>query len=58
MIMADASISLKSQFGTRMKGPSLIIWLSAISVWCFIIWAAYAWVDEIVRADGELISSS
>jgi len=58
MIMTDASISLKSQFGTRMKGPSLIIWLSAISVWCFIIWAAYAWVDEIVRADGELISSS
>lgn len=41
-----------------MEGPSLTIWLVAFTVWAFIIWAAFAWIDEIVRADGEVISSS
>lgn len=35
-----------------------MIWLCAGTVWLFIIWAAFAWVDEIVRAEGEIISSS
>ncbi|WP_234994662.1 HlyD family efflux transporter periplasmic adaptor subunit [Thalassococcus halodurans] len=49
---------LNAQIETKMKGPSLTIWLSAISVWAFILWASFAWVDEIVRADGEFVSSS
>jgi adhesin transport system membrane fusion protein len=32
--------------------------LCAGTVWLFIIWAAYAWIPEIVRADGEVISNS
>jgi adhesin transport system membrane fusion protein len=50
--------SLSQQLGQSLKGPSLIIWLCAGSVWLFIIWASFAWLDEIVRADGEIISSS
>jgi membrane fusion protein, adhesin transport system len=42
----------------RMNRPSLTIWLIAISVLVFVLWAAVAWVDEIVRAPGEVVSSS
>lgn len=56
--MSAASTNLAAQLNARMMGPSLTIWLCAITVWVFIIWAAYAWIDEIVRADGEIISSS
>ena len=42
----------------RMSRPSLTIWLIAISVLVFVLWAAVAWVDEIVRAPGEVVSSS
>ncbi|MFZ5964746.1 HlyD family efflux transporter periplasmic adaptor subunit [Thalassococcus sp. BH17M4-6] len=56
--MAISSTNLSRQMATRMRGPSLTIWLCAATVWLFIIWAANAWIDEIVRADGEIISSS
>ncbi|MFP7571864.1 HlyD family efflux transporter periplasmic adaptor subunit [Marivita sp. S2033] len=36
----------------------MVIWLSAATVCLFIIWAAFAWIDEIVRAEGEFISTS
>lgn len=52
MAVADA------HFDAELKGPSLVIWLSAAAVFVFIFWAAIAWVDEIVRAPGEVISSS
>ncbi|MCT4611132.1 MAG: HlyD family efflux transporter periplasmic adaptor subunit [Pelagimonas sp.] len=50
--------SLSAQLSKTLKGPSLTIWLCAGVVWVFIIWASFAWLDEIVRADGEIISSS
>ena len=56
--MAMGMTDLNAQIETKMKGPSLTIWLSVISVWAFILWASFAWVDEIVRADGEFVSSS
>ena len=56
--MTSATTNLAGQLGKSMRGPSLTVWLCAITVWVFIIWAAYAWIDEIVRADGEIISSS
>lgn len=56
--MAVSSTDLSAQLDRRMRGPSLVIWLSGAAVWLFIIWAAYAWIDEIVRADGEFISTS
>ena len=56
--MATASTNLAAQLNAKMRGPSLTVWLCAASVWFFVVWAAFAWVDEIVRADGEMISSS
>ncbi len=56
--MAVSSTDLNAQLGRRLRGPSMVIWLSGAAVWLFIIWAAYAWIDEIVRAEGEFISNS
>jgi membrane fusion protein, adhesin transport system len=38
--------------------PGRMIWIIFGVVVAFIIWAAFAWVDEIVRAPGEVVSSS
>jgi adhesin transport system membrane fusion protein len=35
-----------------------VIWLIVASVGLFLVWAALAWVDEIVRAPGQVVSSS
>ncbi|SEK36987.1 membrane fusion protein, adhesin transport system [Roseovarius nanhaiticus] len=56
--MATSSTNLNAQLTQRLAGPSLTIWLCAASVWIFILWAAFAWLDEIVRAQGAFISSS
>lgn len=56
--MAITATNLSAQLSKDIKGPSLTIWLCAGSVWAFIIWANFAWLDEIVRGDGEIISSS
>ncbi|WP_255449642.1 HlyD family efflux transporter periplasmic adaptor subunit [Shimia ponticola] len=41
-----------------LRRPSWTIWLVTASVFAFILWAGFAWVDEIVRADGEVVSQS
>lgn len=56
--MATSPTNLSGQVARELKGPSLTIWLCAFSVWGFILWASYAWVDEIVRGEGEIVSSS
>ncbi|MGR3370349.1 MAG: HlyD family efflux transporter periplasmic adaptor subunit [Sagittula sp.] len=56
--MAASSTNLGAQLSKSLRGPSMTIWLCAISVWVFIVWASMAWLDEIVRAEGEIISSS
>ena len=56
-MIADAFL-FRNRKPSNLRGPSLTIWLCAGTVWLFIIWAAYAWIPEIVRADGEVISSS
>jgi len=56
-MIADAFL-FRNRHPSNLCGPSLTIWLCAGTVWLFIIWAAYAWIPEIVRADGEVISSS
>mgnify|MGYP002700398490 CR=1 FL=1 len=40
------------------RGASRLIYLVALAWIVFLVWAAVAWVDEIVRADGEVVSSS
>jgi len=56
--MATQTTNLSEQFGARLRGSSLTIWLCAATVLLVLIWSALASVDEIVRADGEFISSS
>lgn len=53
-----SALTLAAQMNARLRGPSLTIWLCAGTVWLFIIWASMAFVDEIVRAEGEMISAS
>jgi adhesin transport system membrane fusion protein len=52
------SLSIEGQMDSRLGGSSRLIWLTGGSVIVFLAWASFAWVDEIVRADGEMISSS
>ncbi|WP_298859497.1 HlyD family efflux transporter periplasmic adaptor subunit [uncultured Sulfitobacter sp.] len=52
------SPDLDSHIDKQMRGPSMVVWLSAATVVVFIAWAFFAWVDEIVRAEGSMISSS
>jgi adhesin transport system membrane fusion protein len=49
---------MDSHMERQMRGPSMVVWLSAATVIVFLIWAFFAWVDEIVRAEGSMISSS
>ena len=49
---------LGAQMTGQMRGPSMVIWLCGASVLVFLLWAVFAWVDEIVRAEGSMISSS
>lgn len=56
--MTSSTTNLAAQLSSSLRGPSLTIWLCALTVWIFILWASFAWLDEIVRGDGEIISSS
>ncbi|MEL7093246.1 MAG: HlyD family type I secretion periplasmic adaptor subunit [Pseudomonadota bacterium] len=50
--------NLDDQFQDQMRGPARLIHIVAGAVAIFVLWAALAWVDEIVRGQGALISSS
>ncbi|KIN71578.1 HlyD family type I secretion periplasmic adaptor subunit [Sulfitobacter guttiformis] len=52
------SPDMDSHIDKQMRGPSMVVWLSAGTVIVFLVWAFFAWVDEIVRAEGSMISSS
>jgi adhesin transport system membrane fusion protein len=40
------------------RGPSRTIWMIVLVAVVFVAWAAVAWVEEIVRAQGEVVSGS
>lgn len=46
------------EFETRGQRPSAVIWGIGAALVVFVAWAAVAWVDEIVRAQGTVVSSS
>ena len=50
--------SFDDDFAEKMRGPSRTIWMIVLAAAVFVFWAAFAWVDEIVRAPGEVVSSS
>lgn len=53
-IEADFDVAERRRFG----GPSLTVWLVAVAVLAFIGWARFAALDEIVRAQGEVVSAA
>ena len=56
--MTMAPASLGAQLEADMRGPARVIYLCGAAVVVFVLWAAFAWVDEIVRGQGAMISSS
>jgi adhesin transport system membrane fusion protein len=47
-----------AEFEARNARPSVMIWAIGAVFVVFLLWAAVAWVDEIVRAQGTVVSSS
>jgi membrane fusion protein, adhesin transport system len=56
--MVSTSTNLSTRLARDLDRSSRIIWLCVFAVWAFILWASYAWVDEIVRGEGQIVSSS
>ncbi len=50
--------TVDAEFENGLKSSSLIIWIVGATVLLFVLWAKFAWIDEIVRADGEVISGA
>lgn len=50
--------SYDEAFAEKMKGPSHTIWMIVVVAAVFLAWASVAWLDEIVRAQGQVVSSS
>lgn len=50
--------TIDAEFRGGLRGSSLTIWLVGATVLIFILWAKFAWVDEIVRAEGEIVSGA
>jgi adhesin transport system membrane fusion protein len=50
--------SMDADFSARMRRPSMTIWMIAATVVVFIAWASMAWIEEIVHASGQVVSSS
>ena len=50
--------TIDAEFSGRMRGSSMTIWLVGATVLIFLLWAKFASLDEIVRANGELVSAS
>lgn len=40
----------------RSRGPSVVTWLVGATIGAFLVWANFAPLDEIVRADGSVVS--
>ena len=50
--------TVDAEFEKGLSSSSRIIWLVGATVLVFLVWAKFAWVDEIVRADGQIISAA
>lgn len=56
--MTDAPMDMDDELDDHLSGARKTIRLVVLAVILFLLWSAFAWVDEIVRADGEVVSSS
>ena len=50
--------TVDAEFSGKMRGSSMTIWLVGLTVLVFLAWAKFAFLDEIVRAEGEVVSAS
>ncbi|NIY71358.1 HlyD family efflux transporter periplasmic adaptor subunit [Marivivens donghaensis] len=50
--------TIDAEFDRGVRSSSAIIWLVGLTVLVFIVWARFAWVDEIVRTDGAVVSGA
>ena len=53
-----ATTTVDASLQRAMRRPSMTIWIVTAAVLAFVTWAAFAWVDEIVRSEGEVVSQS
>lgn len=58
MTMTMTAATVDASLEHAMRRPSMTIWLVTATVMAFVVWAGFAWVDEIVRAEGEMVSQS
>jgi adhesin transport system membrane fusion protein len=49
---------LATQLDGQTEGSSRVIWLVSLGVFLFLVWASLAPLDQIVRAQGEMVSTS
>src|SRR5690625_2210981 len=50
----DINELLKKQ---TMRGSRLLVWLSILVVFGLVVWAYHAWIDEVVRGEGQVVPS-
>lgn len=39
------------------RGARILIWLTLLSIIGLLIWAYFAWIDEVVRGEGKVVPS-
>ena len=52
------TLALDPIFDRRAQRASRVVWLIGGAVLAFLLWASVAWLGEIVRAEGSVVSSS
>lgn len=56
--MSEMTHPSSDLFDDQMRTSRLTIRIVAVAVVLFLLWSAFAWIDEIVRSDGQVVSSS
>lgn len=39
------------------KGSRVLVWLSLLIIVVLVVWASFAWIDEVVRGEGKVVPS-
>lgn len=39
------------------KGSRLLVWVSLLIIVVLVVWASFAWIDEVVRGEGKVVPS-
>lgn len=51
---ANAKWALEHQ---DVKGSRVLVWLSLLIIVVLVVWASFAWIDEVVRGEGKVVPS-